>query len=187
MHYTITVIDLGGKENKNLSEGILLPEQTHSNNIVEIKTGEEDLSNCDGLITRASNTFALGVRTADCASICFYDNKHYGVVHAGWRGVVNGIIEKMLERFTQPTVFVGPFLKRFEIQKDDCYKQLRNKLGNTYFTQENEKLYFEFEKALASILPKGTAFDGRDTFQDPDLASWRRDHDARRNITCITH
>jgi len=96
MNHTIKIFYLPLQENKKFLDGVILPVQTHSNNIVEIKTGNEDLQNCDGVFTFNKNDFSLGIQTADCAAICFYDNKKYGIIHAGWRGLVNGIIEKCL-------------------------------------------------------------------------------------------
>jgi copper oxidase (laccase) domain-containing protein len=40
----------------------------------------------------------LGILTADCAPILFYDpiNMIVGACHAGWRGALTGIIENTL-------------------------------------------------------------------------------------------
>ena len=88
-----------------IPKNVILPQQTHGNRIVEIVTGQEDLSDCDGLWTRfgspleKENIFFLGVQTADCAPIVFWNEEKYGIVHAGWRGICNGIVEKMCKIF----------------------------------------------------------------------------------------
>jgi copper oxidase (laccase) domain-containing protein len=196
--------------------GALFPNQTHGTRIVEIVTGTEDLTACDGIWTRDSQ-FLLGVQTADCAPICFQDSEKFGIVHAGWRGLCDGIIEKMLEIFqhsafqspdgslesglykdisyfspdslvqTQkmPQIFVGPILSQFEIQKDFCYDQIEQKFSTKFFSKEKEKLIFDFQSALQSVLPPQTKFDPRSTFDTPELASWRRDRNAARNKTLI--
>ena len=52
----------------------------------------------DGLITTLSQT-AIGVLTADCLPIIFYKKSSHtlAIVHAGWRGLVQNIIEKTLQ------------------------------------------------------------------------------------------
>ena len=189
MNHKIKIFDLHSQGNKHSLDNAIFPIQTHSNNITEIKTGKEDLQNCDGIITSNKNNFSLGIQTADCAAICFYDDDKYGIIHAGWRGLVNGIIEKMLDNFVNPEVFISPILNEFEIQKDDCYKQIKHKFGDKYLyvKKVNNKniIIFKFLEAIKSILPKNAVFDLRDTFKNINLASWRRDGGGKRNYTVI--
>jgi len=189
MNHEIKIFGLQSQENKNFLHNVIFPIQTHSNNIIEIKTGKEDLQNCDGIITSNKNNFSLGIQTADCAAICFYNNENYGIIHAGWKGLMGGIIEKMLDDFVNPKVFVSPILNEFEIQKDDCYEQIKNKFGDKYFyikkTKNKDIIIFKFLEAIKSILPRNAIFDSRDTFKNTDLASWRRDGSGKRNYTII--
>jgi len=189
MKHNIKIFDLNLQKNEIYLDNIIIPVQTHSNNIIQIKTGNENLQNCDGTITSNKNNFSLGIQTADCAAICFYDNKKYGIIHAGWRGLVNNIIENMLNKFVNPEIFVSPILNEFEIQKDSCYRQIKNKFGDKYFYIKNSNskniIFFKFLEALKSILPKNTVFDLRDTFKNNNLASWRRDGGDKRNYTVI--
>jgi YfiH family protein len=55
----------------------------------------------DYLIT--NQPIALGVMTADCLPIAFYDQKTgaCGIVHAGWRGVASGVIEQACAHMNQ--------------------------------------------------------------------------------------
>jgi copper oxidase (laccase) domain-containing protein len=64
-------------KNPSFLDGVILPNQTHSSNIIEIKTGKENLDNCDGIFTSRKNNFKLAIKTADCAAIVFYDKKNY--------------------------------------------------------------------------------------------------------------
>jgi YfiH family protein len=52
----------------------------------------------DFLVTNIPG-IALGITTADCVPIIFYDTKHQAIAiaHAGWRGSVQGIALKVLE------------------------------------------------------------------------------------------
>lgn len=183
-----------------LPENLVLPVQSHSPNIVKIETGAEAITNTDGLWTE-SKDFLLGVKTADCAPICMWDDKKFGIVHAGWRGTVNGAIENLLKNFTNesglyevrtrvPKIWIGPILPRFEIQPDDCYKQIHHKFGDQFFSEvdleSRSTLMFEFKKCLQFMLPQAQ-FDSRSTSDDLSLASWRRDKafPKGQNVTVI--
>ena len=195
---------------ESLPANLTLPQQTHSNRIVEIITGEEDLSDCDGLWTRLYSSpckgrldgvmnFPLGVKTADCAAITFYDQEKYGIIHAGWRGLCNGVIENMLAIFDNPKIWISPILSQFEIKQDFCYDQLQAKFGDQFFNYKSvplekgeaggstEVIIFDFQAALKSLLPTAE-FDSRNTTQDLTLASWRRDKhfDNGQNVTVIS-
>ncbi|HEY5714046.1 MAG TPA: polyphenol oxidase family protein [Candidatus Gracilibacteria bacterium] len=216
---------------EKLPQGLIYPRQTHSANIIEIVTGQEDLSHTDGIWTTRKYDFILGVNTADCAPIAFWNDERYGIIHSGWRGLCNGIIEDMLEIFDPNlgtrelkdlrtssqvpkfsslsvetpllkealvNVWVGPILPSFEIQKDFCYEILEAKFGTAFFEtlppdkgerspSDQGGFLFHFQKALASLLPKNTQWDGRSTFDTPELGSWRRDKflENNRNVTAI--
>ena len=45
----------------------------------------------------------IGILTADCVPILFYDpkTKIIGCAHAGWKGALNGIIENTIEKFSE--------------------------------------------------------------------------------------
>jgi len=186
MPIKIEIYDLYSQ--KDIPGDMISPVQTHSANIIEIKTGKESLENCDGIFTSMENNYSLGIKTADCAAICFHDGEKYGIVHAGWRGLVNGIVEKMVYHFDEPTIFVSPVLKEFEIQKDQCWEQIKHKFGTKFFKiTENKQIIFQFQKALKSILPRDAMFDEKDTRENKNLASWRRDKNAQRNYTVISN
>jgi hypothetical protein len=169
-----------------LPGNIILPLQCHGTSILEVVSGTEDLSQCDGLWT-INPSFTLGVKTADCAPVCFYEKGKIGILHAGWRGLVAGICEKMLELFpdTGRKIFIGPLLSEFEIQRDFCYEAISEKFGDKFFDQRAGKIIFRFKDALSSVLP-GAEFDPRSTYDDTTLASWRRDKVKKRsNVTVI--
>ena len=54
----------------------------------------------DGMITR-SKKIAMGILTADCLPVFFWDErkKAAGMAHAGWRGLRQGILLKMAQAF----------------------------------------------------------------------------------------
>ena len=166
---------------KDVPENVLLPKQVHGDEIVFVENSEENIDSCDGLITENKN-LSLGVKTADCAPICFSDGNKIGVVHAGWRGLCLSLVEKMLGHFDKEEVeiFVGPHLYSFEIKKDDCYDKLSKKFGEKFFHTYNGKIIFNFRAAITSILPIEAKFDSRNTETELSLPSfrhrWNNDH-----------
>ncbi len=62
MKIEIEIFDLNSQENKDAFKNVIFPIQTHSSNIIEIKTGREDLQNCDGIFTSSKNKYLLGVK-----------------------------------------------------------------------------------------------------------------------------
>jgi YfiH family protein len=102
---------------------VVFPEQVHGSRVVVIPTsvegsrttsfGERDSSttlgmtggakivhipNADGLITNKKNVF-IGIVTADCLPVIFYDGKKsiVGIAHAGYKGLLSGVLPKMLK------------------------------------------------------------------------------------------
>lgn len=80
---------------------LIIPRQTHSSKVIAIDHlhyDVEDLEGVDGLVTRLPNV-VMGISTADCVPVVLYDGNHgvMGVVHAGWKGAVAGIVENAIQ------------------------------------------------------------------------------------------
>ena len=78
----------------------------------------------DGLITSDANVL-LSVRTADCVPVLLSsaDGRRVSACHAGWRGVIAGVVTEALNRFENPgTVIaaIGPCIgyDAFEVGPD---------------------------------------------------------------------
>lgn len=98
--------------------------QTHSTIVLEanqLNTGRE----ADASWSRSKN-FVAAVMTADCLPVFFCDTSgdQVAVAHAGWRGLLSGIIEQTLKTFNAPAgkimVFLGPAIGpgAFEVGDD---------------------------------------------------------------------
>lgn len=85
--------------------------QTHSTDCVIV--GESCSHDADAAISRSAD-FPLVILTADCLPIliCNQQGNEIAAIHAGWRGLVNGIIEntltKMLSSATEIMAWIGP-------------------------------------------------------------------------------
>ena len=76
-------------------ENLIIPEQKHTDNIKIVSSADDDVSNCDGLITEVPE-LVLMLLFADCVPVIIYapDKKVISVVHAGWRGTAKSIVKK---------------------------------------------------------------------------------------------
>jgi len=130
-----------------------------------------------------------GVLTADCLPI-FVSNKNgtiVGVAHAGWRGLVDGIIESLIESFDcngkDLLVHLGPAISQlsFEVGSEVKSQYLStNKNFENCFTNLNNKYYLDLYDAARVVLKSFgvTSISGGDrcTFKESDqYFSYRRD------------
>ncbi len=97
---------------------IAAPEQVHSNIIEWAKPGLVHRG-ADGLFTDDPHVI-LSLKVADCAPIFFYHplSRLRGLVHAGWRGLVAGVIPSSVEclrtqdkDLSQVKVVIGPTIE----------------------------------------------------------------------------
>ena len=115
-------------------------EQVHSNICLDASSAE-----CvgDAVITKEKGV-VCAVLTADCLPI--FISNHSGtqvaVAHAGWKGVLNGIIEATIAKFNQQDLLVhfGPAISQenFEVGQD-VFDQFVNK------SQTLEKAFIPFK------------------------------------------
>lgn len=109
-------------------ESIVRPGQSHTDCIKNVENSS-DFNNVDGLVTN-KNGVNLTLSFADCTPILFYDyeNKIIGNIHSGWRGTVQKIgpkaVEKMIEDYgSKPEniiACIGPCIGKchFEVEED---------------------------------------------------------------------
>lgn len=87
--------------------------QTHSTDIIELTPSAPEHVDADGAISSALNRVCV-VQTADCLPvlICDQTGTQVAAIHAGWRGLVAGILERAVARMqAQPQqllVWLGP-------------------------------------------------------------------------------
>ncbi|MBC3767904.1 peptidoglycan editing factor PgeF [Neptunicella marina] len=129
-------------------------EQTHSIEVVELKQNSGQVYVAD-----ASFTFKAGVvcavMTADCLPllIAFPQQKAVAAIHAGWRGLANGIIEACFEKMALPVqeaqVYLGPAIGADAFEVGEDVKQNFAPEDTQYFTPDKNQKYFADIYALA--------------------------------------
>lgn len=103
--------------------------QTHSNNVNFIEGSSSKIYQSTDALFTSNKNIALEIKVADCMPIFLFDKKSsfFGAIHAGWRGLADGIIENSIEllkekhfELSDTEVFIGPSIsqKNFEVQSD---------------------------------------------------------------------
>ena len=109
------------------SKRLIIPQQTHSNNIIFCES-ERKIPNCDGSFSDSSKN-VCSIQVADCMPIYFAHKSEivFGLIHAGWRGLVNGILSKSAFILTEKKynlmefeILIGPSIQSccFEVRND---------------------------------------------------------------------
>lgn len=144
-------------------ENLVVPEQKHTDNIKIINSPNENVSECDGLITQ-NPEIILMLLFADCVPVIMYapDQNAVSVVHAGWRGTAKSIVKKavgILEKdfnadITQIKAVIGQAIGSccYPVSEDtsEILEMTIAKDYNNIFTTniENDKLIFVDLKKL---------------------------------------
>jgi hypothetical protein len=97
--------------------------QVHGSHVVEA-TGAGDLGEADAIFTLRP-LLPIAVFTADCAGVVLGADNGVGIAHAGWRGVVAGVVPALIAAMMDAGVVprwaaIGPFINPccFEVGTD---------------------------------------------------------------------
>lgn len=189
---------------KNLYHQFALPNepewlnQTHSKRCVLI---DNDLNrDADASVTRTANR-VLAIMTADCLPIMISNKQgdEIAAIHAGWRGLADGVIESTLEMLQSPRkdllAWIGPGIcgNCYET-KDDVKNTFINRYQQTShaFINSNDKMYTNLP-LLAEIILKDSGIS--DVYQSQQCTyetknsdkyfSYRRENQTGRIATLI--
>ena len=175
------------------SESLITLRQSHSNKVLyfENKNSLEDKLPGDAIVTKIKN-IAIGILTADCAPILFYDQskKIIGCVHSGWKGALNGVISNTIKKFNDLgsnnkdiIAVVGPCIEKANYEvKVEFYKKFleQNKKNKEFFEKKDgEKLFFDLRgyinKQITNLNITNIENVKMDTFSDKEnFYSYRR-------------
>ena len=128
-------------------DSLITLNQKHTNQVIHFKneTSVENKLTADAIVSEVKNV-GIGILTADCAPILFYDPKKkiIGCAHSGWKGALNGIIKNTIKKFNELNsnnndliAVVGPCIdkKNYKVKED---------FFNKFISQENNnKIFFE--------------------------------------------
>ena len=150
---------------------LIVPHQYHSNKI-EVFKKDKTIYKCDAIINTRDNII-LGVLTADCCPILVGHKKKFltGIIHGGWRGVYNGIIENFIYKaeslgyYREDLLFaLGPCIGYNSYEVTNLFKNKflkKYKKANIFFRQNRLKNSFNFNLrgCIISILKNSDISD----------------------------
>jgi len=172
--------------------------QVHST-IVVTPMGSNTCYIGDGFLTNESN-LAVIVWTADCLPLFFYHHVSglIGIVHVGWQGARDGIIEAFFEaaasRYTihdaHWQVCIGPGLRQccFRVESSFC---IDSHMKNFVASGSSDVYTYDSIGFVRYVLKKygiddQSCYDSRVcSFCNNDFHSFRRDHTDKRTVSFI--
>ena len=158
---------------------IIFVNQIHSSKIFIFDNIYPNSFEADGIITKNKNVL-LGILTADCAPIILLGNEYFGILHVGWRGLLNNIISNAVNLFIKRgekkeniIFFIGPHLKfkSFEVQSDfiENIKNLKN--YSIYLKENQNKIFFNYTQLIEDKIKElgisNYKTSGFDTYSNP--------------------
>lgn len=179
----------------NVADGhLIIPRQTHSSNVMVIDsplTESELPEGVDALVTTKRGV-TLCVNTADCVPVVLNDPESgvVGICHAGWRGVVNGVVENTVEAMrtigadtTQMHAAMGPCIccECFEVGTEVAEK-FAHIPGTVMESTTWSKPHVDLAAAIAHILSSKLNLDPGNITMPPEctMHSWQSLFSARR-------
>ena len=145
------------------------PRQVHGTNIEVIKAADLQrlkethpngiiLPETDGVLTDAAHVLLTSVH-ADCLPVYLYDDKNrvIGLVHAGWRGAVAGIVPQAIRKMMtllgagrdDIKVYIGPGISKccFEVG-GEVASQFLLEWGSSFSVPAGEKYMLDLKAAV---------------------------------------
>ena len=174
-------------------ESLITLNQKHSNQVIyfENETSIKNKLSGDAIVSKVKNV-GIGILTADCAPIFFYDpnKKIIACVHSGWKGALNGVIKNTVKKFNELNsnnndliAVVGPCInkKNYEVKADFFEKFISQDKNNESFFKKisSEKYVFDLRgfinKELSNLNIKNIDNIEMDTFSEREFFySYRR-------------
>jgi len=151
----------------SLTRGVATVRQVHGNQVVvldERRDSGEEVPEADAIVT-AMPGLAVGILTADCVPLLVHDPARglVAAIHAGWRGLLAGVIETTLaamagifgSRNADLLVAMGPHIGPccYEVRKDllQVFEARRDWRGDL-FREERDSLYLDLGRAVTETL-----------------------------------
>ncbi len=138
----LNIEDRNHIHNKQIHSSIILP--------------ADNRNDCDGIYS-SNYSNALYILTADCYNIFFStDNgKTFGVVHAGWKGVLKGIIDEMAKMFKgeSKVIIAQGICEKHFIVDDDVKSLFVDKYSDKYCSlTDNNKTQIDIRQIINDSL-----------------------------------
>ncbi|MCY9870148.1 peptidoglycan editing factor PgeF [Vibrio barjaei] len=171
--------------------------QTHSTKVVTVQVPTEQVLDADASFTRTPGV-VLSAMTADCLPIliCAKDGTAVAAIHAGWRGLADGIVEEAANLFdSEAQAWIGPAIgfESFEVGLDvkHAFCQMNPEYGIAFKESVNPEKWLANLALIAQMKLQASAISDVTqsnlcTFSDEKrFFSYRRDGQTGRMASFI--
>lgn len=144
----------------------------------------------DGLFTKRKRLLLI-IKTADCLPLYFYDFRKdiVGIIHLGWRGAKEGILDNLDNYLSEFDVIAGVGLRIC------CYRVGKEFMSidrfNGFLVERNNELFFDSIRFVKENLKIDGFFNrcfydvGICSFCNDNFYSWRRERTKKRTLSFI--
>jgi len=158
----------------------------------------EPIEDTDALFT-SSNKVSLAIMSADCLPIAIANSEgtKIALIHAGWRGLANGIIDKTLKMFDldnkELKAWLAPCIsqKEYEVGNDvyEAFTTLDEESVKSFKKVNSRKWLFDLKDQATRILKRSEVSVSQSnycTYNDEELFySYRRNKTDKRVLTLL--
>ena len=169
-------------------------DQIHGKNLGFISShSSKPIANTDALFSSSTN-LALAVFSADCLPIarCKTDGSEFAIIHAGWKGLVSGVVETSISSFTNSSnlcAWIGPSISKqnYEVGKD-LYDAFMAKDKNSilnFSKRDSYKFLFNLQGEAERILKKykiNVQTSDICTYNSSSLYSYRKEETESQTV-----
>ena len=159
---------------------------------------EEPIKNTDALFTK-SNKVVLAIMSADCLPIAIANSEgtEIALIHAGWKGLSSGIIDKTLKMFDldnkELKAWLAPCIsqKEYEVGNDvyEAFTTLDEESVKSFKKVNSRKWLFDLKDQATRILKRSEVSVSQSnycTYNDEELFySYRRNKTDKRVLTLL--
>ncbi len=158
--------------------------QVHSTEVVD---PSQIPCEADGLIIQNQiDSKPIAIKTADCLPILIEGQNGISFLHAGWRGLAEGIIKNPKLKEIKPfAAFIGPCIQSCCFEVTEEFKNYS--LTPKYFFYKEKKLYFDLVREATFQLQEHLHIDHIEDSKKctcclTEFNSYRRNKTPRRNF-----
>ena len=173
-------------------------DQVHGNRFQSISSVSSPIIETDALVS-ASDNLILGMLSADCMPIAISkkDGSVFAIIHAGWRGLISGVIQTCLSAFIKDeiklTAWIGPSISGgfYEVGSElyDAFMKSDEHSQSNFKRVNPKKWLFDLNGEAKRILKNHNVevhVSNQCTYTNHDLFySYRRDQTENRLLTMI--
>ena len=173
-------------------------DQVHGNRVQSISSVSSPIIETDALVS-ASDNLILGILSAYCMPIAISkkDGSVFAIIHAGWRGLISGVIQTCLSAFIKDeiklTAWIGPSISGgfYEVGSElyDAFMKSDEHSQSNFKRVNPKKWLFDLNGEAKRILKNHNVevhVSNQCTYTNHDLFySYRRDQTENRLLTMI--